>query len=80
MNLRRLDIGKRHHNPTCEDVGTIHKHTWTDEFHDKWAYEPPEIEETNTIREVFTAFLTECNIAVNGRFVEPPQEYQEVLL
>ncbi len=80
LNLRRLDIGKRHHNPDCQNVGTRHKHTWTDRYRDKWAYEPPEMQDIETIREAFTKFLAECHITLEGRFIEPPTGYQEVLI
>ena len=75
LNLRRLDVGKRHHNPECDDVGSPHKHRWTDRFRDKWAYEPPEMENKSSICDTFTTFLAECNIALEGRFAEPPQVY-----
>jgi len=76
LNLRRLDVGKRHHNPECDNVGTPHKHIWTDRFRDKWAYEPSELNDTESIGDVFLKFLAECNIILEGRFVEPPRAYQ----
>ncbi len=80
LNVRRLDVGKRHHNPDCNDVGPVHKHTWTDRSGDKWAYEPSDISSANSIRETFFAFLAECHIAFEGQFREPPQTYQKGLL
>ncbi len=38
-----LDLGKDHHNPTCNHVGEKHKHRWTEEFRDKDAYVPDDI-------------------------------------
>jgi len=80
LNLRRLDVGKRHHNPECDNVDTPHKHTWTDRFRDKWAYGPTEMEDTDSISGTFAKLLTECNIALDGRFVEPPHAYQRRLI
>ena len=80
LNLRRLDVGKHHHNPECEDVGTPHKHRWTDRFRDKWAYEPAEMNNGDPIGDTFANFLAECNITLEGRFVEPPQVYQRRLI
>jgi hypothetical protein len=76
VNLRRLDVGKRHHNPECEDIGEVHKHKWTNRFRDKWAYEPVEVRTTDPIAMAFGIFLNECSIALEGRFVGPPQEYR----
>ncbi|HPB51570.1 MAG TPA: hypothetical protein PLZ31_10145, partial [Myxococcota bacterium] len=30
-----LDLGKDHHNPTCQMVGDPHKHRWSEGFRDK---------------------------------------------
>jgi hypothetical protein len=30
-----LDLGKDHHNPTCQQVGEKHKHHWREQFRDK---------------------------------------------
>ena len=38
-----LDLGKDHHNPSCQNVGETHKHQWTDQFRDKEAYVPTDI-------------------------------------
>jgi len=80
LNLRRVDVGKHHHNPDCDNVGTPHKHTWTERFRDKWAYKPPEMKNTDSIGNTFAQLLTECNITLDGRFVEPPRAYQRRLI
>lgn len=80
LNLRRLDAGKRHHNPECDNVGTIHKHKWTDRFRDKWAYEPSEMNSNVSITESFDRFLTECKVTLEGRFAAPPQALQGRLI
>ncbi|MGH7928242.1 MAG: DUF6978 family protein [Candidatus Binatia bacterium] len=38
-----LDLGKDHHNPSCEYVGEKHKHCWSDVVRDKEAYVPADI-------------------------------------
>ena len=38
-----LDMGVDHRNPAGERVGDTHKHAWTDQFRDKWAYVPTDI-------------------------------------
>ncbi len=76
LNLRRLDMGKTHHNPGCDNVGSPHKHTWTDRFRDKLAYMPSDMKATDSLGDIFAKFLAECNIVLEGRFKEPPQSYQ----
>lgn len=38
-----LDLGKDHHNPSCQNVGEKHKHTYTEQYRDKDAYVPQDI-------------------------------------
>ncbi|MGH7271284.1 MAG: DUF6978 family protein [Polyangiaceae bacterium] len=38
-----LDLGKDHHNPTCQNVGEKHKHSYTEQYRDKHAYVPQDI-------------------------------------
>jgi hypothetical protein len=38
-----LDLGKDHRNPDGELVGEIHKHRWSEVYHDKQAYCPLDI-------------------------------------
>jgi hypothetical protein len=33
-----LDMGKEHHNPSCEYVGELHKHEWNEPVRDKEVY------------------------------------------
>ena len=35
-----LDLGKDHHNPSCEQVGERHKHRWNERWRDKGAMCP----------------------------------------
>ena len=41
--LYALDMGKDHHNPSCQYMGEKHKHRWTEQFRDKDAYVPDTI-------------------------------------
>lgn len=38
-----LDLGKDHHNPTCQNTGEKHKHRYTERYRDKEAYVPDDI-------------------------------------
>lgn len=38
-----LDIGKSHHNPSCVNIGDMHKHRWNESLRDKEAYIPIDI-------------------------------------
>lgn len=68
-----LDIGKDHHNPTCQNVGELHKHRWTEQFRDKLAYVPNDITALVTQPvEVWHQFCAEAKIAHTGNMHEPP--------
>ncbi|MBM3298968.1 MAG: hypothetical protein FJY85_03340 [Deltaproteobacteria bacterium] len=79
-NLRRLDVGKIHHNPECDNVGAVHKHRWTDRYHDKWAYVPSDVDSSALLDGVFRAFLSECRTELEARFVNPPGYGQRRLI
>ncbi len=68
-----LDMGKEHPNPDRTRVGRIHKHRWTAEYQDKWAYRPLDITApvTNPI-EVWGQFCKEASIRHNGVMQNPP--------
>jgi len=70
-----LDLGKDHHNPTCQNVGEKHKHRWTDEYRDKFAYVPDDITQpaTNPL-EVWREFCAEAKITHNGVMAAPPTQ------
>lgn len=72
INLRRLDVGKIHHNPNCQDVGRIHKHSWTDVYHDHIAYEPGEMSRGDDISTVLKRFLVESRIELRVALRNPP--------
>jgi len=74
-----LDLGKEHHNPSCEYVGETHKHAWDETARDKHAYVPPDITETlpNVIA-IWRQFCNEAKIAHRGRMHPPPARQQEL--
>lgn len=67
-----LDMGKNHHNPTCQMVGDIHKHRWSEIHRDKIAYRPDDI--TRPVSDpvgVWQQFCNEANIIHNGAMKQP---------
>ncbi|HBX22618.1 MAG TPA: hypothetical protein DEF34_03120 [Desulfotomaculum sp.] len=66
--IRRWDC-KRHTNPdgTVFADGTPHKHYWTPEYGDDFAYEVDDIPLDN-FNHALMAFLKECNIRIEGNF------------
>jgi hypothetical protein len=70
-----LDLGKDHHNPSCDNVGEKHKHSWTDQFRDKFAYEPTEITQPATSPvAVWKEFCAEAKITHQGVMHAPPAQ------
>ena len=61
-----LDMGKEHHNPSCENVGEVHKHRWTDLFADKEAYVPQLTAPVSQPIEVWKEFCNEAKIKHEG--------------
>ncbi|MGO9468818.1 MAG: DUF6978 family protein [Isosphaeraceae bacterium] len=70
-----LDLGKDHHNPTCNNVGEKHKHRWSDQYRDKEAYVPDDITQpaTNPVA-VWKEFCAEARISHNGVLYPPPAQ------
>lgn len=67
-----LDLGEDHHNPTCQNVGELHKHRWTDAFRDKEAYVPGDITAgADAPVDVWRQFCAEANITHVGGFEDP---------
>jgi len=67
-----LDIGREHINPTGEQVGEKHKHSWQEQYRDKWAYEPPDITAlVNEPIQVWKQFCSEAQITHNGIMIIP---------
>ncbi len=50
-----LDLGKDHHNPTCEHVGDVHWQRWSEQFGSKLAEGTPQ--EVMALPEVAEAYL-----------------------
>lgn len=68
-----LDLGKDHHNPTCQYVGEKHKHKWTNQHRDKNAYVPDDI--TADVADpvgVWREFCQEAQIQHLGVLATPP--------
>jgi len=79
INLRRLDVGKLHHNPDCQNVGRIHKHCWTDAARNHVAYEPAEMARNDEVMTTLQKFLAECGITLRVALRNPPTTYQRDL-
>ena len=74
-----LDYGKDHHNPSCVNTGTLHRHQWTDSFRDKEAYKPSDITAPITdIIGVWEQFCIEANINHIGKLSSPPPRLEEL--
>jgi hypothetical protein len=70
-----LDLGKDHHNPSCQYVGEKHKHRWNESLRDKEAYVPPDITASpfNPVL-VWGEFCKEANIHHDGKMLPPPSQ------
>jgi len=79
--IKSLDIGKGHRNPPDRrvNVGKKHKHTWTNQWRDQWAYVPDDITDGAPFEQVFQEFLLECNITYRGVLPPLPTSQQEVM-
>jgi hypothetical protein len=74
-----LDLGKDHHNPTCQNTGEKHKHTYTEEFRDKQAYVPADITAPVIAPvEVWKQFCAEAKIDHQGVLHAPPPVQPEL--
>jgi hypothetical protein len=75
-----LDMGKEHHNPTCDLVGDLHKHRWSELFRDKEAYVPKDITApvTDPVA-VWRQFCSEARINHAGTMQAPPARQLELL-
>ncbi|MFZ4826078.1 MAG: DUF6978 family protein [Phototrophicaceae bacterium] len=76
-----LDIGKDHHNPSCNNVGELHKHRWTEKYRDKEAYVPTDITApVNRPVEVWKQFCLEASITHYGIMKEPPPIQMDLII
>lgn len=64
--VRRWDDGN-HTNPDGERIEGSHKHYWTPEYEDTFAYEVDDIA-TDDVDQAFWDFLDEENIELNGSY------------
>ena len=73
-----LCLGRRHRNPTREQVGETHKHRWSVEHRDKQAYVPPDIAASwDQPVEAWEQFCVEAGITHVGTLDRP--DWQEDL-
>lgn len=74
-----LDLGQDHKNPEGDYTGRKHKHRWTLQHKDKWAYVPNDITvDTGDIAELWRQFCIEAKIQHGGQFHLPPPRQQEL--
>ena len=67
-----LDLGKDHHNPTCEQVGEKHKHRWSERHGDKEAYVPDDVSApASDPVAVWREFCAEARIRHDGTMRRP---------
>ncbi len=76
-----LDLGKDHHNPTCQMVGEKHKHRYTEQYRDKVAYVPTDITApANDPVGVWEQFCMEAKISHAGTLHAPPPFQEDLFL
>ena len=70
-----LDLGRPHTNPDGAVVGEVHKHRWTREHHDGWAYNPSDISAdwSNPVT-AWQQFCAEASIRHAGTMIAPSTE------
>ncbi|ANV86322.1 MULTISPECIES: DUF6978 family protein [unclassified Picosynechococcus] len=70
-SIYRLDMGQTHRNPDRrQKIGRVHKHRWTEQYRDKWAYAPDDITEPVTNPEgVWRQFCLESNTKHAGNMI-----------
>ena len=79
-SIYRLDLGKNHHNPDCNFIGEVHKHSYEEGYSDKKAYVPPDIAEgIDDVVGVWRQFCREAGISHNGTLQRPPP-YQGIFV
>ena len=73
-----LDLGKAHHNPQCEQVGEKHKHRWSEQYGDKEAYVPDDVNApvADPVA-VWKEFCAEARIRHDGT-MQPPAKQGEL--
>ncbi len=74
-----LDLGKDHHNPSCQYVGERHKHRWSEVQRDKEAYRPEDVTaDVTDPAAVWAQFCAEAGIRHDGRLHDPPSAQGEL--
>ena len=70
-----LDLGKDHHNPQCQQVGEPHKHQWSEQFGDKEAYVPNDVNApVSDPVAVWKEFCAKARIRHDGRMQPPAKQ------
>ncbi|MCS1407246.1 MAG: hypothetical protein M2R45_00403 [Verrucomicrobia subdivision 3 bacterium] len=74
-----LDLGRDHHNPQCNQVGEKHMHRWSEQYGDKEAYVPNDLNAPVTDpATVWTEFCASARIRHDGLMQElPPPAWRE---
>lgn len=76
-----LDLGSDHRNPDKQLTGRKHKHRWTNQHKDRWAYVPDDITEPVTnLAGVWQQFCAEVRLVHNGTFYNPEPIQQELFI
>lgn len=65
--VRRWDTSVPHTNPDGEVITDPHKHYWTEEHEDAFAYPVNDVA-TDDVHQAFWDFLDECNIELRGTY------------
>jgi hypothetical protein len=74
IRVRSLDVNGSHENKHTNSekwLRKTHKHKWTDECQDRFAYTPTDIT-AHDVRGQFEQFCAECGIECNVALAEPP--------
>lgn len=74
--VRRWDKSTPHKNPDGEVLEDPHKHYWTEEHEDGFAY-PVDDVTTSNFDEAFFDFLEESNIEHNGQYQSHLEAYND---
>lgn len=82
LRIRGLCMEGSHSNKhTNKDkwIGELHKHKWSDDCQDRFAYTPTDITGTN-IQEILEQFCAECGIQCSALLAEIPGHQPEMFI
>lgn len=70
-----LDMGVPHRNPSGQSLDDLHKHSWTSEFRDRFAYIPADITALwNEPLKVWGQFCAEARLVHSGTLAPPTRQ------